>query len=153
MTCPNGAYVAEVEVDADTGAVRLAAFTACDDLGRVLDEAIAAGQIHGGVTQAIGQALLEHAVYDGDSGQLVTGSFMDYALPRADNLPFFRCERADVPSRSNPYGYKGAGEVGTAGGSAAVMNAIAHAIGHDRLEMPATPLAVWRALHRGARHD
>jgi carbon-monoxide dehydrogenase large subunit len=150
MTCPNGAYVAEVELDPETGRLRLDRFTTADDLGRVLDEAIAAGQIHGGVVQAIGQALLERVVYEPVSGQLLTGSFMDYALPRADDLPALVGVRADVPSVHNPFGYKGAGEVGTAGGSAAVMNAVADAIGDDGLEMPATPLAVWHALRAGA---
>ncbi len=149
MTCPNGAYVAEVEVDPDTGSVRLDRFTMADDIGRVLDEQIAGGQLHGGVVQAIGQALMEQVVYDADTGQLLTGSFMDYALPRAADLPSFTCVRADVPSTNNPFGYKGVGELATAGGAPAVMNAIAHALGHDRLEMPATPLAVWRALRAG----
>jgi carbon-monoxide dehydrogenase large subunit len=149
MSCPNGAHVAEVEVDPETGVVGLERFTMVDDLGRVLDEQLATGQLHGGVAQAIGQALMEQVVYDPDSGQLLTGSFMDYALPRAADLPSFVSVRADVPGTNNPFGYKGAGELATAGGAPAVMNALAHAIGHDRLEMPATPLAVWRALRGG----
>ena len=149
LTCPNGVYICEVEIDPETGAVRVVRYTAVDDLGVVLNPLIAEGQIHGGVAQAVGQALLEGAVYEPGSGQLLTGSFMDYGLPRADDLPAFEGERVGQPSKNNPLGMKGAGEAGTIGGCAPVINAIADAIGHDEIEMPATPERVWRALRRG----
>jgi carbon-monoxide dehydrogenase large subunit len=113
----------------------------------VLHPLIAEAQIHGGLTQAIGQALMEEAVYDRESGQLLSGSFMDYCLPRADDIPLFTAERVGDPSKNNPLGMKGAGEAGTIGGCAPVINAIADALGHDRIEMPATPERVWRALN------
>jgi len=147
LTCPNGAYVCEVEVDPETGRTAILAYTAVDDLGVVLHPLIAEGQIHGGLAQAIGQALLEGAVYDTDSGQLLSGSFMDYCLPRADDIPAFRGEQVGAPSINNPLGMKGAGEAGTIGGCAPVINAIADALGHDHIEMPATPQRVWRALN------
>jgi len=147
LTCPNGAYVCEVEIDPQTGTVRIARYTAVDDLGRVLHPLIAEGQIHGGLAQAIGQALMEEAVYDRESGQLLSGSFMDYCLPRADDIPLFNAEQVGDPSKNNPLGMKGAGEAGTIGGCAPVINAIADALGHDRIEMPATPERVWRALN------
>lgn len=147
LTCPNGVYICEVEIDPDTGAVAVARYTAVDDLGVVLYPQIAEGQIHGGLAQAIGQALLEAAVYDPGSGQLLSGSFMDYCLPRAEDIPAFDGERVGAPSKNNPLGMKGAGEAGTIGGCAPVINAIAHALGHDAIEMPATPEIVWRAMH------
>ena len=146
LTCPNGVYICEVEIEPDTGAVRIARFTAVDDLGVVLHPQIAEGQIHGGLAQAIGQALMEAAVYDRESGQLLSGSFMDYCLPRAADLPGFNGERVGEPSKNNPLGMKGAGEAGTIGGCAPVINAIADALGHDEIEMPATPERIWRAL-------
>lgn len=148
LTCPNGVYVCEVEIDPETGAVRVVRYTAVDDLGVVLHPLIAEGQIHGGLAQAVGQALLEGAVYEPGSGQLLTGSFMDYGLPRADDLPAFEGERVGQPSKNNPLGMKGAGEAGTIGGCAPLINAIADALGHDVIEMPATPERVWRALRR-----
>jgi carbon-monoxide dehydrogenase large subunit len=147
LTCPNGVYVCEVEIDPETGAVRVVRYTAVDDLGVVLHPQIAEGQIHGGLAQALGQALLECAVYEPGSGQLLSGSFMDYGLPRADDIPAFEGERVGRPSRNNPLGMKGAGEAGTIGGCAPVINAIANALGHDDIDMPATPERVWRALH------
>ncbi len=147
LTCPNGVYICEVEVDPDTGVVRVARYTAVDDLGVVLHPQIAEGQIHGGLAQAIGQALLEAAVYEPGSGQLLSGSFMDYCLPRAEDIPAFDGERVGAPSKNNPLGMKGAGEAGTIGGCAPVINAIANALGHDDIEMPATPERVWRAMH------
>ncbi len=147
LTCPNGVYICEVEIDPETGAVRVVRYTAVDDLGVVLHPQIAEGQIHGGLAQALGQALLEGAVYDSGSGQLLSGSFMDYCLPRADDIPAFEGERVGQPSKNNPLGMKGAGEAGTIGGCAPVINAIANALGHDDIEMPATPERVWRALH------
>ncbi len=148
LTCPNGVYVCEVEIDPETGSVRVVRYTAVDDLGVVLHPLIAEGQIHGGLAQALGQALLEGAVYEPGSGQLLTGSFMDYCLPRADDVPAFQGERVGQPSKNNPLGMKGAGEAGTIGGCAPVINAIADALGHDEIEMPATPQRVWRALRQ-----
>ncbi len=148
LTCPNGVYVCEVEIDPETGAVRVVRYTAVDDLGVVLHPQIAEGQIHGGLAQALGQALLESAVYDSASGQLLSGSFMDYCLPRAYDVPAFEGERVGQASKNNPLGMKGAGEAGTIGGCAPVINAIANALGHDEIEMPATPESVWRALQQ-----
>ena len=148
LTCPNGVYICEVEIDPETGAVRVVRYTAVDDLGVVLHPQIAEGQIHGGLAQALGQALLEGAVYDPGSGQLLSGSFMDYCLPRADDIPAFEGERVGRPCRNNPLGMKGAGEAGTIGGCAPVINAIANALGHDDIEMPATPERIWHALQR-----
>ena len=145
-TFPNGAYVCEVGIDEETGRTRIEAFTAVDDLGNVLNEPIALGQVMGGIAQGIGQALLEHTVYDPDSGQLLSGSFMDYCLPRADDLPFFSTILVGEPTRNNPLGTKGVGEVGCIGAPAAVMNAIADALGGVDVEMPATHERVWRAL-------
>jgi aerobic carbon-monoxide dehydrogenase large subunit len=150
---PNGCHVAEVEVDPETGVVTLARYTAVDDCGTVLDHAIVEGQVHGGVAQGVGQALMEEAVYDRVSGQLIAGSFMDYALPRADTLPEIAAATHATPCTTNALGVKGAGEAGTTGALAAVMNAIADAIPGEagaNLDMPATPLKVWQACHAGA---
>lgn len=149
QTVPHGAYVAEVEIDPETGRVRLDKFTAVDDLGRRLNPLIANGQLHGGLAQGIGPVFLENTVYDPDSGQMLSGSFMDYCLPRADDLPDFDLVEADVPTEANSLGMKGAGEVGCIGAPGAVMNAIADALGHDDIDMPATPERIWRALQKG----
>jgi len=145
-TFPNGAYVCEVELDPETGTVAIVGFTGVDDIGTVLNPATAEGQIQGGIAQGIGQAMLEHVVYDAESGQLLSGALTDYALPRADDLPGFRLVQDGRPTTNNPLGMKGAGEVGTIGAPGAVINAVADAIGHDRIDMPATPERVWRAL-------
>lgn len=147
LTIPNGAYVCEVEVDPATGQVTIMRFTAVDDIGRRLNPLLAEGQIHGGIAQGIGQALYERTVYDKDTGQLLSGSLMDYCLPRADDMPSFDLFAADHPTPSNPLGMKGAGEIGCIGAPAAVINAIADAIGHHDIDMPATPESVWRALN------
>lgn len=144
-TFPAGVFVAEVEVDPDTGVVALVAFTTTDDIGEVLDDAIARGQIHGGAAQGIGQAMLEHTVYDRQDGQLLSGSFLDYAMPRADDLPAF--DSAWCPDgRAGEREPKGVGEVGTIGAPAAVVNAVANALGHQRIDMPVRAEATWRAL-------
>jgi len=143
---PNGVHVAEVEIDPDTGHVTLAAYTCVDDCGRVLQPVLVEGQVQGGVAQGVGQALLEWGNYDDASGQLVAGSFMDYAMPRADDLPDIISEMHPVPCTTNPLGVKGVGEAGTTASLAAVMNAIADA--GATIDMPATPERVWRALHR-----
>lgn len=147
LTVPNGAYIGEVEVDPRTGHMSILKFTAVDDVGRRLNPQIVAGQIHGAIAQGIGQAVLEHTVYDPDSAQLITGSLMDYGLPRADDLPFFDLHATDLPTANNPLGMKGAGEIGCIGAPAAIINAIADAIGSDAIDMPATPERIWRACN------
>ena len=146
VTIPNGAYVCEVEVDPDTGAVWLRRFVGVDDVGRRINPVVVAGQLHGGIVHGLGQAWMEHLRFDADTGQAVTGSLMDYAVPRADHLPALELHAADIPTRNNPVGAKGAGELGCLGAPAAFMNAVADAIGTQDIEMPATPERVWRAL-------
>jgi carbon-monoxide dehydrogenase large subunit len=147
FTYPAGTYVCEVEVDPATGAVRIDRFTAVDDFGNVVNPMIVEGQVHGGLAQGIGQALLEHGVYDKTSGQLLSGSYMDYAMPRADDLPHFVVETVKgTPCTHNPLGVKGCGEAGAIGSPPAVINAICHAIGVKDLAMPATPHTVWQAI-------
>jgi carbon-monoxide dehydrogenase large subunit len=149
---PNGCHIAEVEIDPETGSVALLSYVAVDDCGTILDQTIVHGQIHGGLAQGLGQALFEQIVYDRD-GQLVTGSFMDYAMPRAEHMPEIRDDSHTVPATTNPLGVKGVGEAGTIGSLAAIMNAIADAIpGRNgvRLQMPATPEKVWRACREAA---
>jgi aerobic carbon-monoxide dehydrogenase large subunit len=148
QTFPNGCHIAEVEIDPDTGAVEIVAYTAVDDAGVVLDHTLVVGQLVGGLAQGIGQALLENAVYDDDNGQLVTGTFMDYAMPRATDMPPITEANHNAPATTNPLGVKGVGEAGTTGSIAAIMNAIANAIPERRgvdIDMPATPAKVWRA--------
>ncbi len=143
---PTGTAACEVAIDLETGAVRLVRYVTVDDVGRVINPMIVAGQVHGGIAQGVGQALFEECVYDPDSGQLVSGTFMDYGLPRADDLPSFIAASEGVPAPSNPLGVKGAGECGTTPATAAVINAIADALGIRHLEMPATAERVWRAI-------
>ena len=145
-TYPNGAHVCEVEVDPDTGHTRIVRFVAIDDIGRVWHSQIAEGQVHGGVAQGIGQALYEHTVYEPETGQLLSGSFMDYCLPRADDLPAFTTGWKPT-SASNEMGVKGIGEQGPVGAPPALINAIADAIGSDTVQMPATAEQVWRLLN------
>jgi carbon-monoxide dehydrogenase large subunit len=147
FTFPAGAYVCEVDVDPGTGKTTFVNFVAADDFGRLINPMIVEGQVHGGLAQGIGQALLEHAVYDAN-GQLLTASFMDYAMPRAEDLPSFKLSHTMTPCPSNPLGIKGCGEAGAIGASAAVINAITDAIGNNRLEMPASPDRVWHAIHQ-----
>ena len=152
LTFPNGCHIAEVEIDPATGALTIARYTAVDDCGTVLNHMIVEGQVHGSIAQGLGQALLEHVAYDPASGQLVSGSFMDYAMPRAEDMPLeFRDDIQSVPATTNPVGVKGAGEAGTTAAIAAVMNAIADAIPGAKLDMPATPEKVWRACREAAR--
>lgn len=151
---PNGAHVCEVEVDADTGEFEIARYTVVDDFGTVLNPLIVAGQVHGGVVQGLGQAMGEHAVYDEDSGQLLTGSFQDYWMPRADDMPMFDFSYNEIPAVSNAMGVKGAGEAGTVGAPAAFISAMIDALkGHGvtRIDMPVTPQKLWRLIHSGAR--
>jgi carbon-monoxide dehydrogenase large subunit len=149
---PNGAQVAEVEIDADTGEVTLVALTSCDDIGRIINHAIVEGQIHGGMAQGAGQALWEQVRYDDDSGQLLSGSLMDYCVPRADQLPPLRAGFDEsVPCKTNLLGVKGCGELGTIGAVPAVVHAVLDALDVAHLEMPLTAERVWRALRREPR--
>jgi carbon-monoxide dehydrogenase large subunit len=151
FTFPAGCHICEVEVDPETGASEIVAWTAVDDFGTVVNPMIVEGQVHGGIAQGVGQALLEQAVYDHE-GQLVTGSMMDYCLPRADNLPNFKVGTTVTPSPSNPLGIKGCGEAGAIAAPAAVINALTNAIGSEALAMPATSHCVWSALQKMNRH-
>jgi carbon-monoxide dehydrogenase large subunit len=150
FTYPNGCHICEVEVDAETGATEIVRYTIVDDFGRAMNPLLLEGQVHGGTVQGIGQALLEHGRYDPESGQLLTGSFMDYAMPRADDVPSFDCGFHHVPCTTNPLGVKGSGEAGAVGAPPAVINAIVDAlqpvVGVKRIDMPATQESVWRAL-------
>ncbi len=130
-TYPNGCHIAEVEVDPDTGAVTAISYTAVDDSGRLLDHTLVQGQLHGGIAQGLGQALMELGYYDPDNGQLVTGSFQDYAMPRAEDMPPIHIGVHAVPATTNPLGVKGVGEAGTTASLAALMNAVADAIPGD----------------------
>ena len=146
FTYPAGTHICEVEIDPETGETRIAHFTACDDFGNIINPMIVEGQVHGGLAQGIGQALLEGCVYDRESGQLLTGSYMDYAMPRAADLPSFKVDTRVTPCTHNPLGVKGCGEAGAIGAPAAVINAICDATGVKDIEMPATAERVWRAV-------
>jgi carbon-monoxide dehydrogenase large subunit len=151
FTFPAGTYICEVEVDPATGQVRVDRFTAVDDFGTIINPMIVEGQVHGGLVQGIGQALLEHCVYDRETGQLVTGSFMDYAMPRADDFPSFTIGHVCTPCTTNPLGTKGCGEAGAIGSPPAVMNAVLDALaplGVKDLDMPASPNRVWTAIQQ-----
>jgi carbon-monoxide dehydrogenase large subunit len=146
---PNGCHVCEVEVDPETGVVEIVSYTAVDDVGRAINPLLLSGQVHGGIAQGVGQALMENLVYDEASGQLLAASFLDYCMPRADNLPSIKMGHHDVPTSGNPLGVKGAGEAGTTGATPAVINAILDALrplGVRELQMPATSQTVWRAI-------
>jgi carbon-monoxide dehydrogenase large subunit len=152
VTFPNGCQVCEVEIDPDTGAVRIVRHTVVDDVGRMVNPMLVKGQIHGGVAQGLGQALLEELTYDAETGQLLAGSFMDYAMPRADDLPLFEVDSHEVPTAVNPLGAKGVGEAGTVGALPALVNAVVDALaplGVRHLDMPLSPARVWQAV-RGA---
>ncbi len=152
-TFPNGCHAAEVEVDPETGHVAILRYVVADDFGRILHPMIVRGQVQGGVAQGIGQAIFERTVYDDASGQLLTGSFMDYTMPRAEDFPDFDVEFVEIPTASNALGVKGAGEAGSVGSSPAVMNAVIDALaarGVSDLDMPATPERVWKALLKAA---
>jgi carbon-monoxide dehydrogenase large subunit len=146
---PNGCHVAEVEIDPETGSVELVRYSSVNDFGTIVNPLLVAGQVHGGVVQGIGQALMEVVRHD-ETGQLLTGSFMDYALPRAADVPAaIGFESHPVPAKTNPLGVKGCGEAGCAGALVSMMNAIVDALselGIRRFDMPATPLRVWEAI-------
>jgi carbon-monoxide dehydrogenase large subunit len=149
---PHGWHVAEVEIDPETGAVELARYTAIDDVGRAVNPMIIHGQTHGGIAQGMGQALMEHCVYDAESGQALAGSFMDYAMPRAADLPFFATDLSEVPSTTHPLGFRGGGEGGITPALGVIINAVVDALaefGVTHIEMPASPEKIWRAM-RGA---
>jgi carbon-monoxide dehydrogenase large subunit len=149
FTFPAGTYVCEVEVDRDTGVVKIERFTAVDDFGKIINPMIVEGQVHGGLAQGIGQALTEGCRYDAE-GQLVTGSFMDYCVPRATDVPMFSIDTRETPCTHNPLGVKGCGEAGAIGSPAALMNAITDALGVKDLPMPATAQTVWRSMQKAA---
>ncbi|WP_395689013.1 xanthine dehydrogenase family protein molybdopterin-binding subunit [Caenimonas koreensis] len=154
FTFPAGTYICEVEVDPQTGVVRIDRFSAVDDFGTIINPMIVEGQVHGGLVQGIGQAMMENCVYDKESGQLLTGSMMDYALPRADDLPQFKLGTVCTPCTHNPLGTKGCGEAGAIGSPPAVINAVLdalHPLGVTELDMPASPSRVWEAIRAQAR--
>jgi carbon-monoxide dehydrogenase large subunit len=154
LTFPNGCHIAEVEIDPATGALALVAYIAVDDCGKALNAMIVEGQTHGAIAQGVGQAMMEQAVFDASGGQLITGSFMDYAMPRADDLPVFKDAIHAVPAKTNPLGVKGAGEAGTTAAISALMNAVADAIpggAGAHLDMPATAEKIWRACRQAQR--
>jgi carbon-monoxide dehydrogenase large subunit len=149
ITYPNGCHVCELEVDPDTGDVAVVRYTVVDDVGRVINPMIVHGQVQGGVAQGIGQALFERVYYDKESGQLLTGSFVDYRIARAGDLPQIVSKSHEVLCANNPIGVKGAGEGGATGAPPAVMNALLHAladVGVQHIDMPATPEVVWQAI-------
>lgn len=154
-TYPNGAHIAEVEIDPDTGKTEIVSYVVVDDFGATLNPLLLAGQVHGGLVQGIGQALMEDTVYDSDSGQLLSASFMDYAMPRASNAPSFVFETRNTPCKTNPLGVKGAGEAGAIGSCPAVINAVIDALdrgyGIRHIDMPATPLKVWSLIDRAKK--
>jgi carbon-monoxide dehydrogenase large subunit len=149
-TFPNGCHVCEVEVDPDTGVIDIGRYTVEDDVGNVINPLILEGQIVGGVAQGLGQAYCEQAIYDRDGGQLLTATFMDYAMPRAEWMPAIDFRYREVPSPRNPLGVKGAGEAGTVGAAPAFVNAVLDALsvrGIEHVDMPLTPMKVWQLLH------
>jgi aerobic carbon-monoxide dehydrogenase large subunit len=151
FTFPSGAHIAEVEIDPDTGHLTICNFTASDDFGRIINPMIVAGQVHGGLAQGIGQAVLESCVYDKETGQLLTGSYNDYAMPRAGDLPSFALSTHATLCTHNPLGVKGCGEAGAIGAPAALANAIVDALkpfGVRHVEMPVTPERLWRTIQR-----
>jgi aerobic carbon-monoxide dehydrogenase large subunit len=148
---PYGSHACEVEIDPDTGLTEIVRYTAIDDVGRAINPMILHGQTHGGITQGVGQALWEHCVYEPSSGQLLSASFMDYAMPRANKLPSFTTAISEVPSPGNPLGVRAGGEGGTTPALAVVINAVVDALsefGVTHMEMPATPERVWRAIQK-----
>ncbi len=151
FTYPAGSYVCEVEVDRETGKTQVVKFTAVDDFGNIINPMIVEGQIQGGLAQGLGQAMMEAGIYDRESGQLLTGSLMDYAMPRADDLPDFDIDNCVTPCTHNPLGVKGCGEAGAIGSPAAFINALTNALGHEQIAMPATAERVWRALKTAAK--
>jgi aerobic carbon-monoxide dehydrogenase large subunit len=156
VTFPNGCQICEIEIDEDTGALQIVRHTVVDDVGRMVNPLLVKGQIHGGVVQGLGQALFEHLVYDDTTAQLLAGSFMDYAMPRADDMPFFEVDSHEVVTQVNPLGAKGVGEAGTVGALPALVNAVNDALaplGVRHLDMPMTPERIWRAIQEAKARD
>jgi carbon-monoxide dehydrogenase large subunit len=157
LTFPNGVHIAEVEIDPDTGRVDVVTYTAVDDCGTMLNPMVVEGQVHGSLANGFGQALLENMIYDESGGQLLTGSFMDYAMPHAHDMPVELREAVlAVPATTNPLGVKGTGEAGTTAAIAALMNAVAHAIPNgaaDHMDMPATPFKIWQACQKAMQSE
>ena len=151
FTFPAGCYICEVEIDPETGTTEIVQFVAADDFGNIINPMIVEGQVHGGIAQGVGQALLEGAHYDA-SGQLMTASYMDYTMPRADDLPSFKVSTSNTPCPGNPLGIKGCGEAGAIGSPPAVINAITDAIGNNDIAMPASPSTVWAAIRATTKH-
>ncbi|AEH88383.1 xanthine dehydrogenase family protein molybdopterin-binding subunit [Mesorhizobium sp. B283B1A] len=151
FTFPAGCYICEVEIDPETGTTEIVQFVAADDFGNIINPMIVEGQVHGGIAQGVGQALLEGAHYDA-SGQLLTASYMDYTMPRADDLPSFKVSTSNTPCPGNPLGIKGCGEAGAIGSPPAVINAITDAIGIPDIAMPASPSTVWAAIRAATKH-
>lgn len=151
FTFPAGCHICEVEIDPETGTTEIASWTAVDDFGTIINPMIVEGQVHGGIAQGVGQALVEGAVYDKESGQLLTGSYMDYCMPRADNLPSFKLGFTETVCPSNPVGVKGCGEAGAIAAPAAVMNAVTDALGVKDVPMPASPATVWQAIQSSTK--
>ncbi|MBS0279186.1 MAG: xanthine dehydrogenase family protein molybdopterin-binding subunit [Proteobacteria bacterium] len=149
-TFPNGCHICEVEVDKDTGKVDIVSYRVLDDFGRVINPMLVAGQVHGGVVQGLGQAVMENCVYDPETGQALTASFTDYAMPRASDMPDIHFAYEEIPCKTHEMGAKGCGEAGTVGALPALMSAVCDAIGVDHLDMPATPERVWRAMQHAA---
>jgi carbon-monoxide dehydrogenase large subunit len=149
-TFPNGCHICEVEVDEETGAVEIVFYKVLDDFGRVINPMLVAGQVHGGVVQGVGQALMENVVYDAESGQLLTASFSDYAMPRADDLPDIEFAYEEIPCKTHALGAKGCGEAGTVGALPVVISAVSDALGVPHIDMPVTPERVWRAMQATA---
>jgi carbon-monoxide dehydrogenase large subunit len=153
-TFPNGAHICDVEIDPETGVFKITRFVAVDDFGHIINPLIVAGQVHGGIAQGLGQAMGEHAIFDNETGQLVTGSFMDYWMPRADDMPSFDTSYNEIPSTSNALGVKGAGEAGTVGAPAAFINAVIDALkpyGVETVDMPVTPMKLWTIIQAGRK--
>jgi aerobic carbon-monoxide dehydrogenase large subunit len=148
FTFPAGSHICEVEIDPDTGKTTIVNFTAVDDFGKIINPMIVEGQVHGGLAQGIGQALTENCYYDPESGQLVTASYLDYCLPRAEDVPAFKVGTEETPCTHNPLGVKGCGEAGAIGAPAAVMNAVTDALRAKDIEMPATSQRIWRACQQ-----
>jgi carbon-monoxide dehydrogenase large subunit len=154
VTFPNGCHMCEVEIDPDTGALEIVRYTIVEDIGNVINPVLAEGQIHGGVAQGVAQAIGESILYDGESAQLATGSFMDYMIPRAEDLPNITLRTRSVPTKVNALGAKGVGEAGTVGSLAATINAICNALaplGITHIEMPATPARIWEAIENARK--
>ena len=146
FTYPNGTHICELEIDKFTGLVKILNYTVVDDFGKVINPMLLEGQVHGGIAQGIGQALFEETIYDDETGQLLSGSFMDYAIPRASDIPTINFSYNEILCNTNPLGIKGAGEAGAVGAPPAVINAVCNALDLDHVDMPAKPEKIWRIL-------